>query len=104
MMDFPVFLIAMHGNQTASSLVEVVKSLVRTNKVYAYNLPLDKEAMDAYNELKSLIKEIDMGKGILMMYDMGSLKTMAEEIADETGINIHFIISPTTLVALVLEK
>ena len=34
---FPVFLIAMHGNQTASSLVEVVKSLVRTNKVYAYN-------------------------------------------------------------------
>ena len=30
---FPVFLIAMHGNQTASSLVEVVKSLVRTNKV-----------------------------------------------------------------------
>lgn len=97
---FPVFLIAMHGNQTASSLVEVVKSLVRTNKVYAYNLPLDKEAMDAYNELKSLIKEIDMGKGILMMYDMGSLKTMAEEIADETGINIHFIISPTTLVAL----
>ena len=34
------------------------------------------------------------------MYDMGSLKTMAQEIADETGINIQFIISPTTLIAL----
>ena len=46
------------------------------------------------------IKQINMGKGILMMYDMGSLKTMAQEIADETGINIQFIISPTTLIAL----
>ena len=97
---FPVFLIAMHGSQTASSLVDVVKTLVKTDKVYAFNLSLDKEIIDAYNELKNFIKQINMGKGILMMYDMGSLKTMAQEIADETGINIQFIISPTTLIAL----
>lgn len=96
----PVFLIAMHGNQTASSLADVVKTLVKTDKVYAFNLSLDKEMIDAYNELKNFIKEINMGKGILMMYDMGSLKIMAQEIADETGIDIQFIISPTTLIAL----
>ena len=49
---FPVFLIAMHGSQTASSLVDVVKTLVKTDKVYAFNLSLDKEIIDAYNELK----------------------------------------------------
>lgn len=97
---YPVFLIAMHGNQTASSLVEVVKTLVKTEKVYAFNLPLDKEIAVAYNEMKDFIKEINMGKGVLMMYDMGSIKTMAEEIAEETGIEIRFMISPSTLIAL----
>ena len=97
---FPVFLIALHGDQTASSLVEVVKTLVKTDKVYAYNLPLDKEVTNEYSELKNFIKEIDIGKGILMMYDMGSLKTMAKEIAEETGIHIEYIVSPTTLIAL----
>ena len=55
---FPVFLIAMHGSQTASSLVDVVKTLVKTDKVYAFNLSLDKEIIDAYNELKRDIDDV----------------------------------------------
>ena len=55
---------------------------------------------DAYEELKALLIEISNGREVLMMYDMGSLKTMGETIAKETGINIHFLVSPTTLLAL----
>ena len=42
----------------------------------------------AYEELKQIIVEIHQGKGVLMLYDMGSLKEMAEVIASETGIEL----------------
>ncbi|MCR0567535.1 PRD domain-containing protein [[Clostridium] innocuum] len=98
--EYPVLLIAMHGGFTASSLVDVVSSLTKSDQVYAYDLLLDMDIHDAYEELKALLIEISNGREVLMMYDMGSLKTMGETIAKETGINIHFLVSPTTLLAL----
>lgn len=98
--NHPAFLIAMHGKSTASSIRDVVGSLLKSENVYAYDLDLDKNMTDAYHELKKLILNINTGKGIVMLYDMGSLKTMAETIADETGIQIVFLASPTTLLAL----
>lgn len=35
-----------------------------------------------------------------MLYDMGSLKHMAEMISLETGINIKYVCIPATLIAL----
>ena len=36
---------------------------------------------DAYEDLKEQIIKIDQGKGIILIYDMGSIRTMAESIA-----------------------
>lgn len=96
----PVVLITMHGESTASSIANVVNTLVKGNTAYAYDLSLDKDMQEAYEELKSYIQKIDQGKGILMLYDMGSLKTMGEMISQETGIHIRMIETPATLIAL----
>jgi len=96
----PVILIAMYGKGTAASIAEVVNSLVKCDNTFAYDLLLEKNMKVAYEELKEYICEIDEGKGILMLYDMGSLKSMAETIVQETNINIQMIQIPATLIAL----
>lgn len=96
----PVVLIAMHGESTARSMTNVVNLLVKNNNTYAYDLPLDKNMDEAYYELKIKIQEIDQGKGVLFLYDMGSLKTMADMISEETSIEIKPLELPATLIAL----
>lgn len=95
-----VILVAMHGDSTATSVAGVVNSIMRCDNTYAFDLPLDKDMGQAYEELRSLVQEIDEGKGILMLYDMGSLNTMAETASRETGIAIRTMMIPSTLIAL----
>ena len=95
----PVLLIAMHG-RVASSIANVINAFVKTNKAYSYDLLLDKDMNEAYEELKQTCRQIDQGAGILLMYDMGSIKKMIESIAIETGIHIKLVELPSTLIAL----
>lgn len=96
----PVVLVAMHGDSTASSMVDVVNSLAGCGNAYAYDMPLDKDMQQAYDELKAAVQELDRGQGILLLYDMGSLRTMAELISKETGVQIRTVAVPGTLIAV----
>lgn len=98
--DGPVVLIAMHGDSTASSVADVVNSLAGCSNTYAYDMPLDKDMQQACDELKAMIQELDRGQGILLLYDMGSLRTMAEVISKETGVQIRTVAVPGTLIAV----
>lgn len=98
--DGPVVLIAMHGDSTASSMVDVVNSLAGCGNAYAYDMPLDKDMQQAYDELKAAVQELNRGQGILLVYDMGSLRTMAEIITKETGVPIRTVALPGTLIAV----
>lgn len=95
-----VTLIAMHGDSSASSIVKVVNALALANNTYGYDLSLNKNMNEAYEELKKLIVKINQGKGIILVYDMGSIRTMAESIAFETGIEIKFLEMPITLIGV----
>lgn len=95
----PVVLIAMHGDQVASSVADVVRSLSGSS-LYAYDMPLDKKTQEAYEELRDLVMSIHKGRGILAIYDMGSLKEIFEMIGAETGITIKTIEIPLTVLAL----
>lgn len=95
-----VTLIAMHGDSSASSIVNVVNALAMHNNTYAYDLPLDKSMDDAYEDLKEQIIKVDQGKGIILIYDMGSIRTMAESIAFETKIEIKYLEMPVTLIGV----
>lgn len=48
----------------------------------------------AYEEMKSLIEKINRGKGVLLIYDMGSVKTMGKLISKETGIVFVLLLPP----------
>ncbi|WP_300276070.1 PRD domain-containing protein [Peptacetobacter sp.] len=96
----PVVLVAIHGNSAASSIADVVNSITKNNNTYAYNLSFDKDMKTAYDEFKEVIQEIDNGKGIIMIYDMGSIKAMAEMISQETDIKIRMLEVPITLLAI----
>lgn len=96
----PVVLIAMHGSSTASSMADVVNSLVRSDNTYAFDMSLDMDMQAAYEELKKTIQEIDKGQGVLLLYDMGSLEHMAEMISKETGIPVRMLEIPGSLIAM----
>lgn len=95
-----VTLIAMHGESSAESIAKTVNILSNESNTYAYNLSLDKNMKEAYEELKQRIIDIHQGRGIIFIYDMGSLRTMAESISVETDIQIRFVESPVTLIGV----
>lgn len=95
----PVLLIALHGNSAAHSIVDVV-NFMSGYPAYAYDMPLDTSTTVAYEELKMLILKIHKGKGIFVIYDMGSFKAMFDMISTETGIEIKSMQLPLTLLAL----
>lgn len=95
----PVLLIVMHGT-IASSVLNVVKELLRIVDAYAYDLMLDKDMNEAYNELKQYCQQINRGAGILVLCDMGSISGLMETVTQETGIPTRVIEIPVTLMAL----
>ena len=96
----PKVLIAMHGDSTAKSMSNVVNFLLQSDEVFSFDLNLDMDLDLAFQNLKEMMQNIDDGSGILLLYDMGSLKTMAEMISQECGIALRCIELPSTLVAL----
>jgi Transcriptional antiterminator len=95
----PVVLLALHGESAARSIVEVV-NFMSGYPAYAFDMPMDKSTDVAYEELKKLIISIHRGKGVFVLYDMGSFKTMFDMISAETGIEIKIMEIPLTLLAL----
>ena len=95
-----VTLIAMHGEHTATSIVDVVKKLSGKQSIYGYDLKLDQTINKSYEELKEYILHIHQGKGMILIYDMGSIRTMAESIKIELNIDIEFLEIPLTLIAM----
>ena len=95
-----VTLVAMHGSTAATSIAETANAMANESTTYAYDLALDKDIKAAYDELKQMVISIHQGKGILLIYDMGSIRTMAESIAIETGIPIEFLEVPITLLCI----
>lgn len=96
----PVLLYIFHGNGIASSLRDVTNNLMHSNNAFAYDLSLDKPTPDAMKEIKELIEKIDEGNGVIVIYDMGSIKTMLDTISQEIQIVIRYIYIPVTLVGL----
>ncbi|WP_018663087.1 sigma-54-dependent transcriptional regulator [Heyndrickxia acidiproducens] len=99
--DQVAILVAAHGSSTASSMVSVVKSLLGETNVDSIDMPLDLSPKYILEEMKNRVKEIDMGKGVLLLVDMGSLTGFGEIITNETGIKTRTIDMVTT--ALVIE-
>ena len=102
--DNPVLLYIMHGDTTASSLRDTTNRLTQCYNAYSYDLALNIDTQKAMDEIKELITKIDKGRGVIVIYDMGSIKTMLETIEEETNIKIRFINIPVTLIGIDIAR
>lgn len=100
----PVLLFIMHGDSTASSICKVVNSLTLSANAYAYDMSLEKDPMDAQEEIEELCCRINRGAGIIIIYDMGSIKTIVETIASRVEFSIRMIYYPITLVGIEIAR
>src|SRR5699024_2226825 len=91
------------GNGIARSLASVANSLLDTNHAVALDMPLEKNVDEFYEEFEGLAKNVDEGKGILIMTDMGSLNSFGDLLEQKTKIHtrsIDMISTPYILEAL----
>lgn len=96
----PVLLYILHGHGVAKALQEVTKNLIHCENVYSYDLALEKDTRQALEEIRSVILQIDNGQGVIVIYDMGSIQSMLDTIAQEENVKIRYIHVPITLIGI----
>lgn len=84
-------LVIMHGESTASSMVNVANTLLDCNHAVAINMGLEDRVQDILVQAVEISNKIDKGKGILILTDMGSILTFAKVIHDATGKEVKAI-------------
>ncbi|MGL4654336.1 MAG: sigma 54-interacting transcriptional regulator [Sarcina sp.] len=93
-------LVIMHGRATATSMVEVANTFIGEEYVEALDMPLDMKAEFMFEKVKEKVKEINTGKGVIILADMGSLINFGDMIKEETGINIKTVDMVSTLAVI----
>ncbi|AVW10087.1 PRD domain-containing protein [Lactiplantibacillus paraplantarum] len=96
----PVVLYVMHGEGTAQALMRTTNILSQVDNTYAYDIDLAAHSKHVMQALSRKICEIDDGAGVLVIYDMGSIKWMLAAIQAKTKVKIRMIQMPVTLVGL----
>lgn len=102
--NHPVLLYVLHGQNVASSLAQVTNDLARKNNVYGYDLDLLVDPKQAYQDIKKILININQGSGIIVIYDMGSIKNMMELLQDELNIDIRLVHIPITLIGIDIAR
>ena len=70
-----IILVATHGKNTASSMVEVAKRLFSSTdtNIIAIDMPLEVNPQDILEQTAAMLKGMECQKGVLILADMGSL-------------------------------
>jgi len=93
-------IVVAHGKSTASSMVQVAKSLVQADRVIGLDMPLSIKAEDMYDLVKEEVLKLKQYDGIILLVDMGSLCNFGDMIYEETGIAIKTIDMVSTPIVL----
>ncbi len=98
-------LVITHGNSTASSMVDFSNKLLGVTHAKAIDMPLEVNVDWAIEKAIAISKEIEEGKGIVLLVDMGSLSSVAKAVTRRTGIAVKSVEMVSTLMVLhVLHK
>ncbi|MGF7058747.1 sigma 54-interacting transcriptional regulator [Brassicibacter mesophilus] len=93
-------ILIMHGNSTASSMADVVNSLIGIDHAISLDMPLNMKPEIMYDMVRNKILDIEQGKGVILLVDMGSLTGFGDMLHEEIGIKIKTIDKVSTPVAL----
>lgn len=97
-------LVIMHGESTASSMVNVANTLLDCNHAVAINMGLEDRVQDILVQAVEIANKIDKGKGILILTDMGSILTFAKVIRDATGKEVKAIDMVSTPIVIEADR
>jgi transcriptional regulatory protein LevR/transcriptional regulator with AAA-type ATPase domain len=89
-----------HGESTATSLADTANRLLNINHCKSIDMPLDQSVETTFNKAKQLTIQIDEGRGVLFLVDMGSLNTFSSRIEEETGIRVMSVGMVSTLMVI----
>lgn len=93
-------LVIMHGNSTASSMVELCNRMIGIDHAAALDMPLEMNPMVMYNNAKEKLMQLDKGRGVLLLVDMGSLTSFGQILQEETGIVVKTIDMTSTAIVI----
>ncbi|MBL4931466.1 sigma 54-interacting transcriptional regulator [Clostridium paridis] len=100
--DKVAILVVAHGSSTALSMVNVAIDLLgKEGPIDAVDMPLDVSPQSILEDVTEKVIEMDQGKGVLLMVDMGSLATFGKIIQEKTNIKTRTLEMVTT--PLVIE-
>jgi transcriptional regulator with AAA-type ATPase domain/transcriptional regulatory protein LevR len=88
--DIGIILLA-HGRSTATSIAEVVNSLLNTDRCYGIDMALDEKVESVLDKTIELAKKFNKERGILFLVDMGSLTAFGRIVEDKTGIKTRTV-------------
>lgn len=84
-------LVIMHGASTASSMAQVANAMIGEEHAAALDMPLDMSPQLMYEHAKEKLQQLDQGRGVLLMVDMGSLAGFGSMLQKETNIVVKTI-------------
>jgi transcriptional regulatory protein LevR/transcriptional regulator with AAA-type ATPase domain len=93
-------LVMMHGNSTALSMVELCNAMIGVKHAEALDMPLDTNPMVVYEHAKKKVIQLDKGRGVLLLVDMGSLASFGQMLQEETGIIVKTIDMTSTAIVI----
>lgn len=93
-------LVIMHGESTATSMTNVANELLKVNHAKALDMSLNEKVQDVLNKAIDIVKEIDEGKGVLILGDMGSTLNFSDMITERTGIKTKVIEMTSTSIVI----
>lgn len=88
--DKPGIIVLSHG-AVASEMLKVANWLLGGSDVKAIDMNLDQPPKLILDKLINEAQNLNYGKGILLLVDMGSLKSFGKVITEKTGIKTHVI-------------
>lgn len=95
--------VAAHGASTASSMVSVAKKLFDADNIAAVDMPLERTSTDILESVVEKVEQVNEGKGVLLLVDMGSLNSLGDVITEKTDIktkSIDMVSTPLVLEAV----
>lgn len=93
-----VIAVAMHGEYTASSMVNVARKLFSANKapLLAFDMPLECRPEDMLNQIVEQLQNINCQEGVLLLADMGSLCSFGPILEERLGVPVRTLSMVTT--------
>lgn len=89
-------LVLMHGDKAASDLAQTANQLLKVDHAVGLNMPLSQSVGETLEKATQIVREINQGKGVVLLSDMGSLNMFGEVIMNKTSIPTKTIKMVTT--------